>query len=174
MRVISGKCRGISLYSPKNDRIRPTADKIKEAIFGSLQFEIGGDVLDLFSGSGALGIEALSRGANSATFVDNSRESIKLTEANLEKTKLAADAKVILSDYSAFLKNCKASYDIIFLDPPYRLDLNSSVLRQINENKVLKKDGIIVCESEGEAKSYEPYNAYKIKQNGITTIAFLK
>lgn len=175
MRVISGSSGGTSLIPPKNDKIRPTSDKIKEAVFGALQFDIAGkDILDLFSGSGSLGIEALSRGADSCTFVDKSKESIKLTEANLEKTKLTSNAKVILSDCSIFLKSCKSSYDIIFIDPPYRLNLYSSVLNDINENGVLKKGGIIVLESEGQVENYEPYEAYKIKKYGITTIAFLK
>ena len=120
MRVITGKARGIVLKTPDGMLTRPTADRVKEALFSIIQFDIpAANVLDLFAGTGQLGIEALSRGAKSAVFVDERDDACKLVRENLKRTKLDNQGKVVRSDYLAFLKTTKETFDIIFLDPPY-------------------------------------------------------
>ena len=122
MRVITGSARGVRLVTVAgNDIVRPTSEKVKEALFSSIQFDIEGRrILDLFAGSGQLGIEALSRGAANATFVDSSDASIKAIKQNLESTRLSDKAKVIRSDYSSFCTRTTEKFDIVFLDPPYQ------------------------------------------------------
>lgn len=120
MRVISGKARGVSLKTPNGMATRPTADRVKEALFSIIQFDIpGANVLDLFGGTGQLGIEALSRGAKRAVFVDEREDACRLIRENLKRTKLENDGQVIRSDYLAYLRNCHTKFDIILLDPPY-------------------------------------------------------
>ena len=120
MRVITGKARGIVLKTPSGMATRPTADRVKEAIFNIIQFDIPtASVLDLFGGTGQLGIEALSRGANRAVFIDEREDACKLIKENLKRTKLEAYGRVIRSDYMPYLKSCKDKFDIILLDPPY-------------------------------------------------------
>lgn len=145
MRIIAGKYRGTKLSPPKSTNIRPTGDKVKQAIFTKLQFFVNDKVvLDLFSGSGALGIEALSRGAKFVYFVDKSRESIALTRKNLEK--INGGYKVIFSDYQSALKSFLEPFDLIILDPPYASGVYENCLQIIYEKNLLAKDGIIVCE----------------------------
>ena len=120
MRVISGKARGVNLKTPAGTATRPTADRVKEAVFSIIQFDLpGATVLVLFGGTGQLGIEALSRGAKNAVFVDERDDACKLIRENLKRTKLEGEGRIIRSDYSAFLKSTSQKFDIIFLDPPY-------------------------------------------------------
>ena len=120
MRVISGKARGVTLKTPDGNQTRPTADRVKEALFSIIQFDLpGAKILDLFAGSGQLGIEALSRGADSALFIDASDKACALVKENLRRTKLTEQAEVIRSDYLSYLKNCRKKFNIIILDPPY-------------------------------------------------------
>lgn len=124
MRVITGTARGRVLRTLEGEDVRPTTDRVKEAVFSIIQFEIEGRrVLDLFAGSGQLGIEALSRGAASATFVDMSKDSLSAVKYNLEHTKLGDNAKVVQTDALSFLKLTKDKFDIVFLDPPYASSL---------------------------------------------------
>ena len=147
MRVITGKARGIQLKTPEGLTTRPTADRVKEALFSIIQFEIpGARVLDLFGGTGQLGIEALSRGAKSATFVDAGEPACRLIRENLRRTRMEADAKVIRSDYLDYLKRCREEYDIILLDPPYAEVFLENALKQIAEIDILRSGGIIVAE----------------------------
>ena len=123
MRVITGTARGRVLRTLEGEDVRPTTDRVKEAVFSIIQFEIEGRrVLDLFAGSGQLGIEALSRGADSATFVDMSKDSLATVKYNLEHTKLGDRAKVIQTDALSFLKLTKDRFDIVFIDPPYAFE----------------------------------------------------
>ena len=118
MRVITGKARGVQLKTPEGDLTRPTADRVKEALFSIIQFDLpGARVLDLFGGTGQLGIEALSRGAKSAVFTDAREDACKLIRENLRRTKLEGQATVIRSDYLVYLKRCREKFDIILLDP---------------------------------------------------------
>lgn len=147
MRVISGKFRGTPLKTPAGMQTRPTADRVKEALFSIIQFEIpGAKVLDLFGGTGQLGIEALSRGAKSAVFVDAGEEACKLIRENLQKVRAESDAKVVRSDYLAYLNSCRETFDFIFLDPPYAEVFLENALKKITEIDILQSDGIIVAE----------------------------
>ena len=148
MRVISGSARGKKLKELQGDETRPTIDRIKEALFSMLQFELPGRaVLDLFGGTGQLGIEALSRGAGQATFVDLSRESTALMRENLKHTQLEDKGRVVQADSITFLGTCKEKFDIILLDPPYESDLLEQAMQRIARFDILRENGIIVCES---------------------------
>ncbi len=147
MRVISGKARGINLKTPTGLATRPTADRVKEAVFSIIQFDIpGAAVLDLFGGTGQLGIEALSRGAKNAVFVDERDDACKLIKENLRRTKLEAQGSVFRSDYSAFLKTTSLKFDIILLDPPYAEVFLENSLNLITQIDILQSGGIIVTE----------------------------
>ena len=147
MRVITGKARGVQLKTPDGLATRPTADRVKEALFSIIQIDIpGAKVLDLFGGTGQLGIEALSRGAKSATFVDAGEPACRLIKENLKRTRLEADGKVVRSDYMEFLNRCREQYNIIFLDPPYAEVFLENALKKITEIDILASGGIIVAE----------------------------
>ena len=147
MRVISGKARGVSLKTPNGVLTRPTADRVKEAMFSIIQFDLpGAMVLDLFGGTGQLGIEALSRGAVKAVFVDQDRNACNLIRENLKRTKLDGDGTVIQSDYLSFLRTTREKFNIILLDPPYAEEFLENSLKMITEIDILQSSGIIVCE----------------------------
>lgn len=147
MRVITGKARGISLKTPEGLQTRPTSDRVKEALFSIIQFEIPGTrVLDLFGGTGQLGIEALSRGAKSAVFVDASDKACALIRENLRRCKMEQDAQVVRCDYLEYLQRCREKFDIVLLDPPYAEVFLENALKKLSEIDILKSNGIIVCE----------------------------
>ena len=147
MRVISGSARGVQLKTPEGMATRPTTDRVKEALFSIIQFNIAGArVLDLFAGTGQLGIEALSRGAVSAVFTDEREAACKLIRENLRIAKLEAFARVICTDYLAYLKQTTEKFDIIFLDPPYADVFLENALKIITEIDILQSGGIIVTE----------------------------
>ena len=147
MRVITGKARGVQLKTPEGLQTRPTTDRGKEALFSIIQFEIPcARVLDLFGGTGQLGIEALSRGAKSAVFVDESEKACALIKENLRRTKMLEDAKVVRSDYMQYLQNCREQFDIVFLDPPYAEVFLENALKKLTEIDILQSGGIIVAE----------------------------
>ena len=147
MRVITGKARGVQLKTPEGMLTRPTADRVKEALFSIINFDLpGAAVLDLFGGTGQLGIEALSRGANSAVFVDQREDACKIIRENLRRTKLESQGRVVRSDYLDYLRRSKEKFDIILLDPPYAEVFLENALKCITEIDILKTDGIIVAE----------------------------
>lgn len=147
MRVITGKARGVQLKTPEGMQTRPTADRVKEALFSIIQFEIPGTtVLDLFGGTGQLGIEALSRGAQRAVFVDAGESACKLIRENLRRTGMEDQGRVVRSDYLQYLKNAREKFDIILLDPPYAEVFLENALNCITEIDILQSGGIIVCE----------------------------
>ena len=147
MRVITGRARGVVLKTPNGMTTRPTADRVKEALFSIIQFDVPtARVLDLFGGTGQLGIEALSRDAKSAVFVDANREACALIRENLKRTKLETEARVVCSDYASYLRSCNEMYDIIFLDPPYSETFLENSLKLISEIDILQSGGIIVTE----------------------------
>ena len=147
MRVITGKARGIQLKTPEGELTRPTADRVKEALFSIINFDVpNAKVLDLFGGTGQLGIEALSRGADSAVFVDAREEACGLIRENLKRTKLHNQGKVVRSDYMSYLKQCWEQFDIILLDPPYAEEFLENALKKITEIDILQSNGIIVTE----------------------------
>ena len=147
MRVITGKARGVQLMTPEGMQTRPTTDRVKEALFSIINFDIpGAKVLDLFGGTGQLGIEALSRGAQSAVFVDAREDACRLIKENLKRTKLELGTRVVRSDYLDYLRRCREQYNIIFLDPPYAEVFLENALKRITEIDILQSDGIIVTE----------------------------
>ena len=147
MRVITGKARGVQLKTPQGMQTRPTADRVKEALFSIINFDLpGASVLDLFGGTGQLGIEALSRDAKSAVFVDASADACQLIRENLKRSKLEGQGRVVRSDYMEYLNKCRESFDIILLDPPYGEVFLENALKRITEIDILKSNGIIVTE----------------------------
>ena len=142
MRVITGKARGRILETLKGDDVRPTTDKVKEAIFSAIQFELEGrHFLDLFAGCGQMGIEALSRGCSTATFIDRSKASIKVIERNLSVTNLKQFARVYTADSLNFIKTTTDEYDIVFLDPPYNKGILQEIMPLIAQR--MKKTGAV-------------------------------
>ncbi len=161
MRVITGSAKGRKLITLEGEDIRPTAAKVKGAIFNSIQFDIEGrNILDMFAGAGQLGIEALSRGAAKAVFVDLSREAIKVINDNLEHCKLKDNASVFNGDGLSYIKTTREKFDIIFIDPPYRNGLAQKALSlSIN---VINDGGIIVCETDIKEELPETVGNYTI------------
>ncbi len=148
MRVISGSARGRRLKELPGMDTRPTTDQVKESIFNIIQFDIEGrKVLDLFAGTGQMGIEALSRGADHATFVDLAPAAAKIVRENVELTRFAGCAKVVQSDWRGFLSSCREKFDLIFLDPPYHTDMLENAMQTIAAIDILSEHGIMICES---------------------------
>ena len=147
MRVISGTARGTVLKTPDGMATRPTADRVKEALFSILQFELpGANVLDLFGGTGQLGIEALSRGAKRAIFVDTRKDACRIIQENLLRTGFCDQGTVLQTDYASFLRNCKEKFNIILLDPPYAEVFLENSINLITEIDILQSGGIIATE----------------------------
>ena len=157
MRVITGKARGVALKTPEGMLTRPTTDRVKEALFSIIQFDLpSAVVLDLFGGTGQLGIEALSRGAKRAVFVDQRQEACDLIKENLRRTRLSQDARVVRSDYLQYLQRCADKFDIILLDPPYAEVFLENALKCIAEIDILRSGGMIVTERPlGKELNYE-------------------
>ncbi len=183
MRVISGIARGKKLFSLEGLETRPTLDRVKEALFNILQFNLkDANILDLFSGSGALAIEALSRGANSAVLCDNSNKAIKIINKNLEATRVKDKAMVLNKDYLKALQKLKdefRKFDIIFLDPPYKSDYILKSIEKIIENNLLAKDGIIIAETDDKnnidkIKNIDSIDIYDTRKYGIVHIIFIR
>ncbi len=174
MRVVAGKYRGKKLLAPKSILIRPTGDKVKQAIFTKLQFFVSNKrVLDLFSGSGALGIEALSRGAKEVIFVDNSHEGINLTKANLRQ--LNEKCRVIFSSFDKALESLDKPFDLILLDPPYRSGYYEKCLEIIYNKNLLAQDGVIVCERLGAIQiNTEYFDIIDTKHYGTVSVDYFE
>lgn len=181
MRVISGQARGLKLKTPEGLATRPTTDRIKESLFNIIAWDISeADFLDLFSGSGGIGIEALSRGASSAVFVDQSPESIAVINDNLTRARLEDRAEVIrgnaLSVISS-LANRGKSFDIIYMDPPYSKGLAQAALEAVYAVRLLKPEGFIAVEQANTEPlpETEGFTVSRIKDYGRTTrITFLR
>ena len=151
MRVVSGTARGVSLLSLEGLETRPTTDRVKESMFNVLQFELYGKrVLDLFAGSGALGIEALSRGAASATFVDQNPKALDIVGQNLKKTRLDGQARLVRDSFESFLKRAAEPFDIVFLDPPYASDFAPRAVSMLLEQGLLSPRSVVVLEHDRE------------------------
>ena len=178
VRVISGSARGLKLNTPGDDRVRPTTDRVKESMFNIIQdWVYDSQVLDLFAGSGALGIEALSRGASQAVFCDNSLDSIKIIKSNIEKARVVDRSQIVSGDFKRCLRDMEAknqSFDMIFVDPPYYEGLFEEVLDTIRSCKILKKDGIVIVEHAAKRPigQVEGLEVYKEKKYGITMLTF--
>lgn len=173
MRVITGSVKGKRLNTPNGRDIRPTPDRVKEGIFSALQFDIEGRrVLDLFAGSAQLGIEALSRGAEKAVFVDNSAASIKVIKSNIALCSLEDKAQVVQSDYASFCARSRDVFDIVFLDPPYEEGLLMPAVKAVLP--LVSDYGVIICEHpshiavEEKIGGFEVYKTYKYAKIHIT------
>lgn len=156
MRIITGTAKGIKLKTLEGDATRPTSERVKEAVFSMIQFDIEGrDVLDLFAGSGQLALEAVSRGARSAVLVDRSRAAVRIIKENVAKARMEDACSVIEADFLNFLlHSAKKKYDIIFLDPPYAQKMYVPALRAMLDADLLKPTSLIICES-GEDTVFE-------------------
>ncbi len=176
MRVITGIARGRRLITLEGNDVRPTTDKVKEAIFSSIQFDIEGRrILDLFAGSGQLGIEALSRGADSATFIDLNTEAVSIIRKNLESTGLSDNAKVLRADFFSFCASTRDTFDVAFLDPPYREDLLTRALSVVQN--VMSDYGIIICEHPTDIdlpQTVGEFNCYKKSKYGKIAVSFYR
>ena len=159
MRIITGLARGKRLVTPAGRDVRPTPERVKEAVFSALQFEIEGRrVLDLFAGSGQLGLEALSRGAQNATFVDSSEVSLSAVRKNVETADFSEKARVVRSDYAAFAAGCRDRFDLAFLDPPYDAGLLEPALRAVLP--LMSDYGAIVCEHPKEVTTPQTVGSF--------------
>lgn len=181
MRVISGTAKGTKLNSIDNLSTRPTLDRVKEPLFSIIQnYIMDANVLDLFAGSGALGIECLSRGALKCTFCDKSYESIKMLKQNIQKTKFEEESVIYNTDYKKCLENIKnEKFDIIFIDPPYKLNIAVDSLKRILEYNLHAKDGIIIVETDEEERDLkqiekiEKIEVIDVRKYGRVKLIFL-
>lgn len=165
MRVIAGIAKGHKLVSPQGLDVRPTLDRVKEAVFSSLYpYLEGAQVLDLFAGAGSLGIEALSRGAKSCCFVDISRKSLDCVKKNLTDTKLSDKATLKLMSFETFLKTENKKFSIVFLDPPYSVGFEDKVFE--NFESVVEKNTVVVLETEYEPCEKQGFSILKSKKYG--------
>ena len=175
MRVVAGRYRGKKLLSPADDSVRPTTDRIKETVFNILQWEVdGARVLDLFAGSGALGIECLSRGAEEVVFVDKSPSSIVLIKENLKG--IQGNFRVVTADFAGVLRSGESKFDIVFIDPPYKSGLGELAVNAVFDNGRLAEGGVVVYEHSTEL----PYECkredikVRTKVMGSVTVEFIR
>lgn len=176
MRVISGSARGRKLIAPTGFDTRPTTDRVKESIFNLLMPYLPADrVLDLFSGSGALGIEALSRGSAHCTFIENCQAAGKVILQNIDLARVKDRSETLFCEALSFLNRTSTRFDIIFLDPPYNTGLLTAAIEKIYKNNILSDNGIIVAESEykGEEPTSEFFDIIKNAKYGKTTVFLL-
>ena len=178
MRVIAGTFRSRILSEVESNNTRSTKDRVKEQIFNSIGPYFNGlNVLDLFSGSGSLGIEAISRGVDKCVFVDSDRQAIKVITNNILTLKIQDKSEILQSLYSDYLNNTNEVFDLIFLDPPYSLEELDLIISIISKRKLLREDGKIVCLYSKKSSINEKNNdiiEYKQKISGITKISFMK
>ena len=176
MRVIAGKYRGKKLKEFELSTTKPTLDRVKESLFSSIQFDIiGARVLDLFSGTGALGIESLSRGAKSVDFVDTNHEAIKIIKQNLQG--IEGEFSVANCDYMQYLAKAKSlgkKYDIVLLDPPFNTDFGIKAIEYIIDNNLLDVDGIIMYEKSYDTPFELDADGYLVKQKKHGTVGIVK
>lgn len=180
LRVISGKVRGLKLDTPKNDDVRPTTDRVKESLFNIINsYIMDSRVLDLFAGTGSLGIECLSRGAEKCVFVDVSKESISIVKSNIKKARVENESVVINADFKEAIKRLegKDKFDVIFMDPPYYKEMFVKALESVDNADLLDEEGIIMIEHDSKDSFPEKIGRLiqnKSKKYGNTTLTFYK
>lgn len=183
MKIITGVAKGMNIETLEGEATRPTSQRVKEAIFSMIQFEIENScVLDLFAGSGQLGLEALSRGAKKATFCDTSRDATDIIMKNAKKTRLFDKCRISACDYNQMIRGIagKEKYDLIFIDPPYREKIIPNVLRKIVKAGIMSDNCIIICESgemdifDGNEELKQYFEISKISKYSITYITVLR
>jgi len=174
MRIISGIARGTRLATIGGEKTRPTSDRVKESMFAMVHFDLpGSNILDLFAGSGQLGLEALSRGGARATFVDNSSECTSIIKENAGKARLFDRCVVCTADYASFISGCREKFDIIILDPPYG-ELVHMALETVFAANILADGGMIVVESEEDLRiAHLSYTVRRSKRYGRAFITVL-
>lgn len=179
MRIIAGTYKGRRLRTLSGHQLRPTSDRLRETLFNILQSRIeDATFLDVFAGSGAIGIEALSRGARRAVFIESSRRAVPILEENIAHCEIEDTARVIARDAIAalkFLASSEARFDIIYIDPPYESDLYEPVLRLISERKIVADDGLVITERRkgGIAReSYGDLRPYREVAQGDSVLTF--
>ena len=180
MRIISGKARGTKLYTLDSMNTRPTLDRVKESIFNIIQSEIeDAIVLDLFAGSGAIGLEMLSRGAQKAILCDKSKDAIEIIKKNIEKTHMNQKAEVYNLDFNSCLEKIKnQKFDLIYIDPPYNTDYIAQSLKKITELDIIKQEGKIILETDDEQRILKEIENIDVeivdkRKYGRATIIFL-
>lgn len=179
MRIITGIARGVKLASLEGDEItRPTTERAKEGIFSAIQFELSGKrVLDLFSGSGQMALEAMSRGAVSAVMIDENLEAIEIIKRNAQKTGFMKSCKVLRMDYSEYLKfaSGRDKFDIVFLDPPYSKNMKDEILKKVTRAGILNDGAIVICETDKDDIEGDVYGLTlrkKYKYSRVLTYIF--
>lgn len=180
MRIITGSAKGAKLKAPVGLETRPTADRVKESVFNILgDIVVDAQVLDLFAGTGNLGLEALSRGAKSAVFVDHSQESIEIIKDNAQHTKLIGLAEIYRNDVLRSLDRLaqsEKSFDLLFCDPPYKKGFVQAVLEKIDKKTIMAERGIVVMEHSRHEKIVDEWENLQLKRTeryGATLISFL-
>ena len=177
MRIISGRARGTKLLTLEGLNTRPTAERTKEAIFSMLRFELEGRaVLDLFAGSGQMGLEAVSCGAASAVLCDKERSAVSIINRNVEKTRLQESCTVICADYTECIRRMALlgkRFDLVFLDPPYASTLIKDSLDALLAAELLKPTTLIVCESDKQDLSHGAFDVIKQTRYGIAYVTIL-
>ena len=181
MRVISGKARGLKLNAPKNQDVRPTTDRVKESLFNMINsYIMDSNILDLFAGTGSLGIECLSRGAKNCVFVDKSKDSINIVRSNVKKARVENESTILNVDFKDAVKRLSTQnqkFDVIFMDPPYYENMFIECLKSIDKFNLLDEDGIIVVEHDTKdlfEDSIGRLNKSREKKYGNTTLTFYK
>ncbi len=180
MRIIGGKARGTKLYTLEGTATRPTLDRVKESIFNIIQNEIYDSVfVDLFSGSGAIGLEAVSRGATKAILCDKSKEAINIIKKNVEKTHFEKQVEIYNTDFEECLKKLKENIDIIYIDPPYQTDYIQKSLKILENSEFITEETKIILETDDLGRITEQIKDFKFeikdkRKYGIAHIIFLR
>ena len=180
MRIIGGRARGTKLFTLEGTATRPTLDRVKESIFNIIQNDIYDSIfLDLFSGSGAIGLEALSRGASKAILCDKSKEAINIIRKNVEKTHFVELAEILNNDFEECLKKIKENIDIIYIDPPYQTDYIQKSLKLIENSEFITNETKIILETDDENRVLKQIKDLNFKivdkrKYGIAHIIFLQ
>ena len=178
MRIIAGSMRGTKLFTLDGLNTRPTLDRVKEPLFSIINFRLQDSIiLDLFSGSGALGLESISRGAKKSYLCDNSKDAINIIKQNIAKTRTEDKAEIIFRDYKKALEEFtakKIKFDIIFLDPPYKMEVLNEIIKFIKENDLIENNGLIVCEVDNLYLDINYFEKIKEKKYGSKYIVIYK
>ena len=181
MRIIGGKARGTKLYTLEGENTRPTLDRVKESLFNIIQKDVPNAIfLDLFAGSGAIGLEAVSRGANKSILCDKNRDAIKIIKKNIEKTRSREQVELYEADFKEVLKNkLKEKIDIIFIDPPYKTDFAYEAIKILANSKNIKKESLMIIETDEEERILKQIENLEIeiidkRKYGRAHLIFLK